>query len=71
MQWRTEARSLWQHADQLEREAAMLSRENEEQNKALIQNKLALARELRSEGTALADKASQLQQWLPHRMVAP
>jgi hypothetical protein len=71
MRWRAEARALWQHADQLQLEAVILSQEGREQNQTLIEGKLSLANELRSEATALADRASQLQQRLPHRMIAP
>ena len=67
--WRQQAREFWGHADALEREATVLAQRDPEQNRDVIEHKLALARELRAAGDACAEQASQLQQLLPFRML--
>jgi len=69
VEWRRETRELWQHADALEQEAIVLSQLDPEQTKAAVDNKLAMARELRAAGDAPAEQASRLQQWLPMWMI--
>ena len=69
VEWRRETRELWQHADALEQEAMVLSQLDPEQTKAAVDNKLAMARELRAAGDAPAEQASRLQQWLPMWMI--
>jgi len=69
VEWRREARELWQHADALEQEAMVLSQLDPEQTKAAVDNELAMARELRAAGDAPAEQASRLQQWLPMWMI--
>ena len=69
VEWRREARELWQHADALEQEAMVLLQLDPEQTKAAVDNKLAIARELRAAGDARAEQASRLQQWLPMWMI--
>ena len=69
VEWRREARELWQHADALEQEAMVLSQLDPEQSKGEVDNKLAMDRELRAAGDARAEHASRLQQWLPLWMI--
>jgi len=69
VEWRREARELWQHADAREQEAMVLSELDPEQTKAEVDNKLGMARELRAAGDACAEQAFRLQQSLPMWMI--
>ena len=69
LKWRAESRLFWQDADRLEREAAVLSEDGAERNRATIEEKLKMAKRLRASGDELAARATDLQALLPIKMI--